>query len=275
KDGIDAGELPLASELTITTPGSEFERNVLCRLARVRRDLLLTLEDVSAVEYLRRVDTWVPVARNLAHRIKSPLTTMKLLIGQLERRYSNESPATAEDVAAMKEEVDRLSRMTDGFMRMARFDPPQRRPVHVLDLVNRALGRLPALHQSGITVARELPENLAQVLVDEDQIVVALANVVENAIAAMGGKGTLTVRAAALPDKVELSFQDTGPGMSEETCSRVFEPFFTTKRGGTGLGLAITKKIVEDNSGEIMVSSRIGKGTTVRFVLPAASRVKA
>jgi len=275
RDGLTSGGPSSSSELTVQSPGSNTERNVVARLVRVRRSFLLTVEDVSAVEYLRRVETWVPVARSLAHRIKSPLTTMKLLVRQVETRHGGDNPATAEDVSAMKEEVDRLSRMTDGFMRMARLDPPRRRPVSLRALLDRALGRLPVLHQSGITVAQDIGADLPDVLVDEEQFVVALANIVENGVAAMAGKGTLTVRAAPAGGGVLLRITDTGAGMTEEVRARVFEPFYTTKRGGTGLGMAIARKIVEENHAEITVASEVGAGTTVTVRLPAADQPKA
>ena len=276
-DGLKAGEPGLSSELTVSNPGSGTERNILARLVRVRRGFLVTVEDVSAVEYLRRIEAWVPVARSLAHRIKSPLTTMKLLVRQIESRHGGQDPATAEDAGAMKEEIDRLSKMTDGFMRMLRFDPPRRSPVEFRLILDKALGRLPVLRQSGITVVQDVGVGLPAVLVDEDQLSIAVANVVENAVTAMSGKGTLSIRAAAAPGgkHVELQVTDTGVGMSEECRNRVFEPYYTTKRGGTGLGMAITRKIVEENGGEIIVESEVGRGTTVLFRLPSSAKSKA
>ena len=276
-DGLKAGEPGLSSELTVSNPGTGKERNMLARLVRVRRGFLLTVEDVAAVEYLRRVESWVPAARSLAHRIKSPLTTLKLLVRQVEKRHAVADSATAEDMAAMKEEIDRLSKMTDGFMRMLRFDPPRRRPAELRLILDRALGRLPALQQAGMALVQEIPAGLPAVLADEEQLAVALANVIENAVAAMSGKGTLSIRAriATGARQVELQVTDTGVGMSEESRNRVFEPYYTTKRGGTGLGMAITHKIIEENGGEITVESEVGRGTTVLFRLPSSAKSKA
>jgi len=276
-DELRTGEGAYSTELTLSRPGSNTEQNVLVRVMRVRREFLVTIEGVSAVEYLRRVENWVPVARSLAHRIKSPLTTMKLLVRQIENRHHGQDPAMAEDTEAMKEEIDRLAKMTDGFMRMVRLDPPSRKPTDLHVVVSRALGRLPGLQQSGITVVQRLPQDLPAVLVDEEQLPVAIANVVENAVSAMSGDGTLSIRAQVLPGarQVELLVADTGTGMTEECRAKVFEPYYTTKRGGTGLGMAITRKIVEENGGEIAIASEVGRGTTVLFRLPSADRPKA
>jgi len=113
------------------------------------------------------------------------------------------------------------------------------------------------------------------VLVDRTLIARSLANIVENALHAMPGTGTLTLDASSNSGSVTLRVHDTGIGMDDEALARVFEPYFSTKTTGTGLGLPIARRNVELNGGTIEVESGKGRGTTVVVRLPVASNAVA
>lgn len=243
-------------------------RTVFARLVRIRSGALLTIEDITAVEYLRRVQSWVPVAQKLAHGIKNPLTAIGLTLQRLERQCGPESVGHVE---SMKDDVDRLRRMAGSFMRFTKMEPPKFEPGDLNKLIRDCVGRFESVRPTGVELKLELADVMPPVLYDSAQLSEACANVVENAIAAIGESGKLTVRSAASPDgkSVTVSFADTGPGIPERYLAKVFEPYFTQKPGGTGLGMAITKRIVEDHKGSVSVRSTEGKGTTVTFELPA------
>ena len=99
----------------------------------------------------------------------------------------------------------------------------------------------------------------------------ALLNLVQNALDAMHGGGTLGIVTRIKDDEVALEVRDTGSGMSDEVRERAFEPFFTTKgQAGTGLGLAEVYGIVKRHRGRAEIESEPGKGTTIRMVFPVA-----
>ena len=102
---------------------------------------------------------------------------------------------------------------------------------------------------------------------DLDQVFLSLIN---NAAAAMEGEGTLTINGKAVGDRVELTFDDTGAGISDEILPKIFEPFFTTRpRGeGTGLGLTIAHKIVNTLGGSISVKTTPKRGSTFSVSVP-------
>ena len=113
--------------------------------------------------------------------------------------------------------------------------------------------------------------------VDRTLLARAFTNVIENALHAMPGNGTLTItlRTTAgigpdqpLPAALVIEFSDTGVGMDQEALHRIFEPYFSTKATGTGLGLTIAKRNVELNGGTISVRSEKGIGTVVSIALP-------
>ena len=113
-----------------------------------------------------------------------------------------------------------------------------------------------------------MPASLPPVVVDRVLLARALTNMIENALHAMPGRGTLTIKAEATPTTIRLSVADTGTGMDPEALRRIFEPYFSTKATGTGLGLTIAKRNVELNGGTIDVRSAPGQGTTVVIELP-------
>jgi signal transduction histidine kinase len=137
-----------------------------------------------------------------------------------------------------------------------------------------------------VAVGRGYARDLPQVWVDAEALYRALVNLVANALDAMPGGGTLTLRAgwsheagslrparAAGGRSVQIEVSDTGPGIAAADVDRIFLPFVTTKDGGTGLGLALTHRIVEDHGGAIDVRSAPGAGATFRIVLPVVPEV--
>jgi signal transduction histidine kinase len=120
-----------------------------------------------------------------------------------------------------------------------------------------------------VAVETHVPAQLPALRIDRTLIGRALTNVIENALHAMPGGGTLTIDAALAPDhKIQLRVTDTGVGMDSDSLAKIFEPYFSTKAIGTGLGLTIAKRNVEANGGTIAVESAKGRGTSVTMTLP-------
>ena len=123
-------------------------------------------------------------------------------------------------------------------------------------------GRIGVRHEGAETVT---------VFADRLLLARALTNVIENALHAMPGTGTLLVRTCPpAAGTVQVDVVDSGVGMDAEALARIFEPYFSTKATGTGLGLTIARRNVELNGGTIAVASTRGMGTTVSLTLPLA-----
>jgi signal transduction histidine kinase len=112
---------------------------------------------------------------------------------------------------------------------------------------------------------------LPEVLVDPTLVTRALANIVENALHAMPGRGALRLSSRVEDGWVAIRVEDTGLGMDEEALARVFEPYFSTKTTGTGLGLPIALRNIELSGGQIQVESEKGRGTAVTIKLPTVA----
>jgi signal transduction histidine kinase len=110
-------------------------------------------------------------------------------------------------------------------------------------------------------------------MLDRNLFARALTNVIENALHAMPGGGSLTIHASSQDAAagVVVDITDTGVGMDAEAVARIFEPYFSTKAIGTGLGLTIAKRNIELTGGTIRVTSAKGVGTTVTITLPEAA----
>jgi PAS domain S-box-containing protein len=114
----------------------------------------------------------------------------------------------------------------------------------------------------------DLTENKPRVKVDIDKLKRAFVNIIKNAVDAMPDGGTLTMKSEKVGRVLNVSFSDTGVGMSKETAEKIWTPLFTTKAKGMGFGLPICKRIVEAHGGTIAVKSVTGTGTTFTITIP-------
>ena len=118
-----------------------------------------------------------------------------------------------------------------------------------------------------------LPEDLPQIVADENQITEVILNILTNAEQAIGDaqeSGRITIGAATLGEKLRLTISDDGPGIPLERLDMIFDPFFTTKEigAGTGLGLSICHGIVRQHGGELWAGGAPGEGATFTMELP-------
>jgi len=111
---------------------------------------------------------------------------------------------------------------------------------------------------------------LKDVLIDQNYIQGAFLNIAMNAIEAMKNGGSLKITAESKKGALEISFSDTGPGISEDKIKNIFEAFYTTKEDGAGLGLNIAKTIIEHHKGRIKAESTPGKSTKITVSLSEA-----
>ncbi|MCC5944250.1 MAG: PAS domain S-box protein [Bernardetiaceae bacterium] len=124
--------------------------------------------------------------------------------------------------------------------------------------------------KQGIEVTQDIEEGIPPILCYPDELVQVWTNIINNAIQAMNGKGTLHIGLAKQEKNLLVIIRDNGPGIPVEIQDKIFEPFFTSKKAGegSGLGLDIAKKIIEKHEGKIWFDSVLGKGTTFFISLP-------
>jgi signal transduction histidine kinase len=173
-------------------------------------------------------------------------------------------------IAEVQAATRRISELVSAVKSYSQLDRATVQEVRVTDGLESTLVMLGHKLRGGITVRREYADGVPLVEASPGELNQVWTNLIDNAVDAMEGEGTLTVRTYADDHAVVVEIGDTGPGMTEQVAAHAFEPFFTTKEvgKGTGLGLDISRRIVvEHHGGEITVDSEPGR-TVVRVRLP-------
>ena len=272
--GDYSAEVSVKGEDEIATLAREFDQ-----MARALREREAQLQEKQ--QALLRAEQLAAVGRisaQIAHEVRNPLSSIGLNVELIEEafakaRFSTEAEAKeARDVlASVLREVDRVTEITESYLKMARL--PQ--PALAKEDVNRVVANVldfsqEELERSRVNVVRALDPGLPPTLADEGQLRQVFLNLIRNSREAMMGGGTLSVRTGARADEIEVVFQDSGEGIATDAQDRVFEPFFSTKKGGTGLGLAISRQIVQAHGGSIACEGVEGGGTAFVIRLPRA-----
>jgi nitrogen fixation/metabolism regulation signal transduction histidine kinase len=212
------------------------------------------------------------MARQVAHEIKNPLTPIQLSSEHLVRvnkdRGEPLTPVLEECVTSILSQVKLLRQISAEFSSFASRPTPRPESTSLAVLIPTVVEPYITGLAGRVAVTVDVPASLPAVVVDRVLLARALTNMIENALHAMPGSGTLAITAVAAGSTIRLSVTDTGTGMDAEALRRIFEPYFSTKATGTGLGLTIAKRNVELNGGYIHVESAQGKGTTVVIKLP-------
>jgi two-component system, NtrC family, sensor kinase len=217
------------------------------------------------------------VSAQVAHEIRNPLSSIGLNVEMLQDQLGEshfDSAAEAKEardlLASVMREVDRLTEITEDYLRLARLPTPSKRPEDLKKILEEVVGfAREELERAGVKIVSELADGLP-ISADEGQLRQVFLNLIRNAREAMPDGGTLTVRAAPTSALIEVRVSDTGTGIPPEVREKLFEPFFTTKPGGTGLGLSLSRQIVEAHGGRIDVESAPSRGTTFLLEFPRA-----
>jgi nitrogen fixation/metabolism regulation signal transduction histidine kinase len=235
--------------------------------------VLAVLEDLSLLAQAEKRAAWQEVARRMAHEVKNPLTPIQLTAQRLLRRGREgrlDPEAVQEGAETILAEVSSLSRLVDSFSRFARLPSPQFAPCDPVELLRQVAALYEPNHPE-IRWTLTLPGVTPAVLWDGDMVKRALINLVDNAVAAVDGRGTVGLTLRVEPQGLCFEVADDGTGVPEGDRERLFEPYFSTKRKGTGLGLAIVRRIAQDHGGDARFEP-LEPGSRFSLVLPKAAK---
>jgi two-component system nitrogen regulation sensor histidine kinase NtrY len=230
---------------------------------------LVMVDDLTDLLEAQRLAAWREVARRVAHEIKNPLTPIQLAAQRLRKKWDERSAdlgeVVADATATIEREVLGLKSLVDEFSLYARMAAPAPARVDFGEIV-RSVVALYGVHQ-GVVWNVFVDAGLGVVRVDADQMRRALINLIDNAVAAVRGVGTVEIvaRPWSGPTSLRVEVADSGPGIEPAQREKVFTPYFSTKPRGTGLGLAIVQRIVVEHHGAIRVEDNVGGGA--RFVI--------
>ena len=214
---------------------------------------------------------------NVSHELRTPLTSIQGFSQAILDGTAGDPAAVERAARVIRDEAERLRRMVDELLNLARFDAGElqmaRQPVDLGAVVAQCVEQLtPQAEEAGDSLLNSAPEGLF-VVGDPDWLTQVFSNLLANAIRHTRD-GRVEVAARKVDGWIEVGVTDTGEGIPQENLSRVFERFYQVDKsrrhkGGVGLGLSIVREIVRLHGGEVTVESVVGLGSRFTVRLPA------
>lgn len=251
------------------------------RAGASQRDVLVLAEDVTSreetAERLLQTERFAAIGRlaaQITHEIRNPLSSVGLNIELLGDDLAYLPPERKKEAQAILEavgrEVDRLTQITEGYLRFARLPAPKKVAGDVGDLLADLVAFTEGdAAKAGVMLELNVEPGLPAVPFDPARLRQALLNLLRNGVEAAGKGGTVRVGARKTAKGLRVTVEDTGPGIPEEVRARLFEAFFTTKPSGTGLGLLLAKEIILEHKGELSVETSALGGAAFHVDLPS------
>ncbi len=235
-----------------------------------QQEKLLTAERYSA---------WESVARKLAHEIKNPLTPIQLSLDRLREKYSNKISEGGKDFNNYLETINRqikdIENLANEFSNFARMPRPLIKETNIYSVVKRAVDFIKMSSDNSIELISEKEKFIING--DEEQLYRVFINLIKNSEESFlekrqkkhGFKGKIHIEITRNNDYIDIKLTDNGTGILDT--KKVMTPYFTTKRKGSGLGLPIVSKIINEHSGELVLSNNKKEGVTILISLPVKS----
>jgi signal transduction histidine kinase len=252
-----------AGDLTARAPDDRGPEEVRSLAASFNRTVA-ALDD-----HVRSRDAFVADA---SHQLRTPLAALRLRLENLERDVA---PEARGDLDASLAEVERLSRLVDGLLALARADVASAHP-EPLDLGAAVAERLdvwgPLAAEQGVALGADVPEGLVA-LVTPGRVEQVVDNLLANAVEVSPAGSVITVAGLKAGRFAELHVRDQGPGMSADERTRSFDRFWSRRlgEGGSGLGLAIVQRLVTSDGGEVELAEAPGGGLDAIVRLPLST----
>jgi signal transduction histidine kinase len=228
------------------------------------------LQLVRQTESLRsqQMATLAQLATGVAHEIRNPLTSIKMLI-QVNRLSFAEAGLPTDDLELVEQEIRRMERSIRDLLDYARPEKGEFKPLILQDVIRRTVQLIQRQCAAQcVEITLELPESPVTLVADASQIHQLLLNLCLNALDAMKFGGQLCIAMTSHASEVALTVSDSGPGIEPEIFDRIFDPFVTSKSSGIGLGLGICRRIAEAHRGTLNGTNSPHGGAEFRLTLP-------
>lgn len=257
------------------------DRIVDCRVSPIdlgNAVLLVEMTDVTRRSKISRENALLiqhgagrQMIRQLAHEIKNPLGGIRGAAQLLEKQLRSDADSEPEELTEYTDvvisETDRLAGLVDTLLGPG--GPPNKQPANVHELLEYVVRIIEAEEQKSIVFRRDYDPGLPSIDLDRDQMIQALLNLVRNAVIALDGHGTITLRSRAVTNFTigdirhrviaSIEIEDDGPGIPFDLQDSVFYPLVTSRPEGTGLGLPAAQELLSRHGGLIEFESRPGR----------------
>ena len=238
----------------------QLEKRVI-ELAKANQELL-------ELRSMERFTSTGRIARVIAHEIRNPLTNIDLSAGHLENdKLGTEDKKAFLDIIARNSR--RINELINELLSATKFSDLQYEEIRVNDLLDETLKEaIDRAQLSHVHISKNYTSDTIWLNVDRSRMVIALLNIIVNAMEAMSGENSLLVLETGEKNgQCMITIRDNGKGMDVETLAKVFDPYFTSKTNGNGLGMTNTQNIILNHKGKIEVVSEEGKGTAFIITL--------
>jgi two-component system cell cycle sensor histidine kinase/response regulator CckA len=264
-------------------------RHVIISTQLVRNRTIVIFTDITERENSRteliktqKLESLGVLAGGIAHDFNNVLTG---ILGNISyaQMFLDASHKSAKALREAERASKRAAELAHQLLTFAKGGHPITKAVSARHLIEESVSLV--LRGSNVKEILEIPDNVRAIKVDAGQISQAFNNLIINAVQAMPGGGTITIRAKdielngknrvglASGKYVAFSFTDEGCGIPLEEQKKIFDPYFTTKSGGSGLGLASVYSIVSKHGGYVGIRSQVGTGTTFEIYLPSSDEI--
>ena len=231
--------------------------------------IIITLITVSTRNKSTQNQVWAGMAKETAHQLGTPLSSLQGWVEMMKDDPKNEKIAIE-----MAKDVDRLKLVSDRFGKIGSI--PQLEEANIVGQIENMVSYIKRRASDKVNFSvNSFNETTITAMVNPPLFDWVIENLLKNALDAMEGKGSIGIIIKNETANILIDVTDTGKGISNQNIRNVFKPGFTTKKRGWGLGLSLSKRIIEQyHKGELFVKqSEIGKGTTFRIVLNNNSKI--
>lgn len=268
-----AGFVEYVSDITLQRTMEEEMKRHATQLEEIVRERTLRLREAQEqMIHKEKIAALGQMAAGVAHEIGNPLSSLSSIVRSFAADPGRDGGREGK-LRLMQEQIDRIARIVRELVDFSRPSSFGKSLMHANEALRTAMGIARYDERfRGVHVITSLDHDIPALKLDGDQLLQVFLNILFNAADAMKGGGILTVTSRRMDRSVVILFGDSGPGIPEDSLSRIFEPFYTTKEvgKGTGLGLSVSFGIIQSMGGSIRASNQAGKGAlfTVDIPLP-------
>lgn len=261
-------ESPIAEVVESPQGLRDLSQSLVLQVEHVVEKLQQREREVRRAEQLASVGQ---LASGIAHEIRNPLTSIKLLV-QCAQHDAASASLSNDDLQLMESEIRRMEQSIQTFLDYARPPRLEKSMVNLAEVAQEGLQLVRGkADQQQVRFVTSVPTDPVMLSVDRPQLRQVFVNLYLNAIDAMPVGGTLTVTISRPSTEwVECQVEDTGKGIAPEILTKLFQPFVTGKETGIGLGLVVSQRIIHEHGGTLTGSNRVGQGACFQIRLPSA-----
>ena len=205
---------------------------------------------------------WAGMARETAHQIGTPLTSMMGWITLLKEKKKK-----SESIIEIEKDIERLKIISERFSKIGSI--PELKKDSINNCISKTIIYLKKRSSEHITFKIKIPKKNLIIPFNYQLLSWTIENIIKNSIDAIKGRGLVSIELIEKINKIEITIEDNGVGIKQENINKIFTPGFTSKKRGWGLGLSLAKRIIVDfHKGKINVkNTKVGKGTLFQILL--------